>query len=131
MFAVTEAGPRLTWLPAQPVDPAEPLLAAVQSFPMLILPGGEPGFQQETGLRSRRTVVASDRQGRLLLILAPGGGFTLNELATTLATSDLDLDAALNLDGGSSSGIIVREPPIEVPALVELPAVITVRPSTD
>jgi uncharacterized protein YigE (DUF2233 family) len=126
MFAVTEAGPELRWLRQRPYDPAEPLLAAVQSFPLLVRPGGVMGFPEEDGRPSRRTVVAQDRQGRILFLIAPWGSFTLHQLSLFLVNSDLDLEIALNLDGGSSSGLLLADPLEGSPALMPLPAVITI-----
>jgi uncharacterized protein YigE (DUF2233 family) len=126
MLAVTDTGPQLRWLAQQPYDPSEPLRAAVQSFPLLVKPGGELGFPDEDGLMSRRTVVAQDTSGRLLFILAPGGFFTLHRLSRFLTESDLALDIALNLDGGTSTGLLLVDPLEQIPSFVPLPAVITV-----
>lgn len=126
MFAVTESGPLLRWLPEQPYDAGEPLLAALQSFPMLLTPGGVSGVPSDDGQRARRTVVAQDDQGRLLFLVAPIGHFTLYGLSRYLETSDLSLDRALNLDGGASSGMILSEPPLYIPAFELLPTVIVV-----
>jgi uncharacterized protein YigE (DUF2233 family) len=102
------------------------LLYGLQSFPVLVKPGGQPGFLEEDGLTSRRTVIAQDRDGRILFILAPWGSFTLYQLSAYLAASDLELDIALNLDGGTSTGLLLIEPAEDIPAFVPLPAVITV-----
>ncbi|HZY41738.1 MAG TPA: phosphodiester glycosidase family protein, partial [Anaerolineae bacterium] len=87
------------------------VLEAVESFPMLLLPGGllNPDIPDDTRT-ARRTVVAVDRSGRVLFIATPNGTFTLYGLAVWLANSDLDLDTALNFDGGSSSGLAVWTP---------------------
>lgn len=126
MLAVTEAGPQLRWLQERPYDPAEPLQHALQSFPVLIRPGGQIGFREEDGIRSRRTVVAQDKDGRFLFILAPWGSFTLHQLSSYLAGSDLKLEIALNLDGGTSTGLLLADPLQEIPAFALLPTVITV-----
>ena len=128
MFAVTETGPELRWLVQQPYDPVEPLLAALQSFPILVKPGGELGFtaEHEDNLTARRTVIAQDRDGRILLMVAPQGNLTLHQLSAFLTASDLELDLAFNLDGGPSSGILLAEPLEKIPALSPLPIVITV-----
>jgi hypothetical protein len=70
MLAITAEGPMLRWLPQQPFDPAEPLLAGLQSFPMLVTPGGQIGYPDEDGQRARRTVIAQDVEGRILFVLA-------------------------------------------------------------
>jgi uncharacterized protein YigE (DUF2233 family) len=87
------------------------VIEAVESFPMLLLPGGllNPDVSEDTRA-ARRTVVAVDRAGRVLFIVTPGSTFTLYGLAAWLANSQLDLDTALNFDGGSSSGLAVWTP---------------------
>lgn len=90
-----------------PYDPAESLAHAIQSSPMLVFPGGIPADLQEDGQRARRSVVAIDQHGYLLFIAGPTSGLTLLELATWLANSDLEIDRALNLDGGSSTGLFL------------------------
>lgn len=128
MLAVTATGPEVRWLRERPYDPAEPLEYALQSFPVLVKPDGQPGFPDEDGVRSRRTVVGQDEDGRILFILAPWGSFTLHQLSTMLTASDLQLAIALNLDGGTSTGLLLAEPVTEIPAFVPLPLVITVHP---
>ena len=105
------------------------VLEAVESFPMLLLPGGllNPEIADDTRA-ARRTVVAVDRAGRVVFIVTPGSTFTLYGLAVWLANSDLDLDTALNFDGGSSSGLAVWTPTgvWGVDSTNRVPAVITV-----
>lgn len=92
----------------QPYDPNEPLQQAMQSAPMLIQPGGTVSDLDTDNDRSRRTVIARDRNGRILLIICDWPLFTLKELANGLKDSDLELDAALNLDGGRSTGMYLQ-----------------------
>ncbi len=128
MLAAPEVGPtRVRWLREQPYDPAEPLSAAVQSFPVLVKPGGVMGFPADAddGRLARRTVVAQDESGRLLFIIAPRGYFSLHTLAVWLAASDLEIDVALNLDGGTSAGLWTVDGP-QINSLIPVPAVITV-----
>jgi uncharacterized protein YigE (DUF2233 family) len=130
MLAVTTEGPELRWLEQTPYDPQEPLLAGLQSFPLLVKPGGELGFpaEHEDNRRARRTVIGQDRAGRLLFLVADRGYFSLHQLSLYLVNSDLDLDIALNLDGGPSSGLLLAEPAEGIPAFSVLPVVITVKP---
>ncbi len=128
MFAVgADGGVSVRWLRTWPYDPGEGLLSAVQSFPVLVKPGGEMGFPADAddGRTSRRTVVAQDRQGRLLFLIAPRGYLSLHALAVWLTESDLDVDVALNLDGGTSSGFWMAGGP-QVESLISVPAVIGV-----
>lgn len=126
MFAVTTDGQvSVRWLRIWPYQPAEPLQAAVQSFPILVKPGGVLGFGAEAddGRASRRSLVGQDADGRILFAVAPGGAFTLHALSSWLSRSDLGLDIAVNLDGGTSSGLWVRGGPA-VDSLVGVPSVI-------
>jgi hypothetical protein len=128
MLAVTQHGPELRWLAQDPYDPNEPLLAGLQSFPVLVKPGGVLGFPagEEDNQAARRSVIGMDRDGRLLLMVASIGNFTLHTLSTYLVQSDFDLDIAVNLDGGPSSGMLLAEPFEVIPAYAPLPIVITV-----
>ena len=126
MLAIFQDSTELRWLPQIPYNSAEPLLAAMQSFPMLVKPGGLMGSLEEDGLPARRTVLGQDRQGRFVFILATTGTMTLHEMSRYLVESDLNLDLALNLDGGSSTGLLLADPVEGVPPFTHLPAVITV-----
>ena len=92
----------------QPYDTSEPLQQAMQSSPMLIQPGGVLSELDADDNRSRRTVIARDTSGRILLMACDFPVLTLAELGTLLKESDLELDAALNLDGGRSTGMYLR-----------------------
>jgi len=59
-------------------------------------------------------------------MVAPQGYFTLHELSVYLTESDLNLDIAINLDGGGSTGILVSEPWEVIPPTRPLPFVILV-----
>jgi hypothetical protein len=129
MLAVTDRGPELRWLSTRPYDPAEKFRVALQCFPMLIKPGGQVGFPAESddGIRARRTAVAQDRSGRILFLVASQGGFTLRGLSVYLQDVDLDLETAMNLDGGPSTGMALAEPGDIIPAQTALPIVLLVR----
>jgi len=128
MFTVLETGPELRWLAEQPYDANSSLLAALQSFPILVKPGGELGFgaEHEDNVQARRSVIAQDQAGRILLMVAPQGNLTLHQLSTYLTNADLGIDIAINLDGGPSSGIFLADPSEKIPAISLLPIVITV-----
>ncbi|MBC7228760.1 MAG: phosphodiester glycosidase family protein [Thermoflexales bacterium] len=129
MFAVLPGNRvEVRWLVARPYDPTEVLVEAVQSFPVLVRPGGVLGFPPDAddGRTARRTVVAQDREGRVLFIIAQDGLFSLHALARWLLGSDLDVDVALNLDGGQSTGMYFRADgvTVEIDSGVSVPAVI-------
>jgi len=128
MLAIDRAGAELRWLVQEPYNFYEPLQAALQSFPILVRPGGELGFgpERENYASARRTVIGQDQAGRILFIVAPEGYFTLHQLSVYLTGSDLNLDIAVNLDGGGSTGILVANPREVIPSKVLLPFVILV-----
>jgi hypothetical protein len=95
---------------------------------MLVKPGGVLGYPDEDGRPARRTVIGMDGNGRFLIILTRRSSFTLHQLSAWLTASDLGLDVALNLDGGTSSGLILAQPRQELLPFVLLPAVITIYP---
>lgn len=131
MFAVAPDGRiSLRGLADAPYDPAEPLAEAIQGWPLLVRPGGAVAYDFEDGERARRSALAIDRDGRVLLIASPGASFTLAELAAWLADSDLNIDAAVNLDGGSSTGLLLAgdKASERVEAFVPLPIVLIALP---
>ncbi|HTK11301.1 MAG TPA: phosphodiester glycosidase family protein [Ktedonobacteraceae bacterium] len=130
MLAVDAQGNvTLRSLKQQPYDPnTEQLQQATQSSPMLMINGQRTQFEADS-VSQRRSVIAIDKQGRLLLIASPNQAFTLDELADLLASSDLSIETALNLDGGASTGLYVNGPnqKISIDAFTPLPIVIIVK----
>ena len=128
MFQVSASGPRVRSLVGEPYQ-GETLMQAVQAFPMLIEAGGllapqGDGFDH----RSRRTVIAQDGQGRILVAVIPDDLVSLADLQGWLITSDLNIYIALALDGGKSSGLIINTPDHSetYPSLDKVPSVIAV-----
>ncbi len=80
---------------------------AMECYPMLLLPGSQPAYPTETGKTARRTVIAIDNDGNVVVLLIDSPIFTLHQLSEWLAKSGLNLDIALNLDGGRSSGLSI------------------------
>lgn len=110
MFQVTDAGPRVRSLVSEPYQ-GEPLWHAAQSFPMLVEAGGVPaprgqGFDDP----ARRTVIAQDGAGRILLIVTPLSEVSFSAMQDWLLGSDLDVRIAFALDGGRSTGLILDRP---------------------
>ena len=113
----------------QPYNPnSERLEQATQSAPMLILDGKRTQFSADAS-QTRRSVVAMDKQGRLLFIVSPNPVFSLDELADQLVSSDLSIETALNLDGGSSTGLYVNggSSQVSIDSFAKLPLVIIVK----
>ena len=130
MLAIQENHAELRWLAEEPYNPSEALRAALQSFPILVEPGGQFGFgaERDNHAQARRTVIAQDKAGRILLMVAPQGYFTLHQLSLYLTESDLNLDIAVNLDGGGSTGILVANPHELISPTRPIPFVILIYP---
>ncbi len=107
MFAVQGDRVQVRWLVARPYNPTEPLRQAAQAFPMLVHSSGKPGVSEDDGKLARRTVVGQDRRGRIVFVVSPDSFFTLKSLSAFLVASDLELDTALNLDGGTWRGQVI------------------------
>ncbi|MDX2160676.1 MAG: phosphodiester glycosidase family protein [bacterium] len=80
----------------------------VQGYPVLVHGGLASVITTGSDEAARRTAVAQDRDGRLLLIATPAQGIGLNELASALIDFDLGIETAVNLDGGTSTLLHVR-----------------------
>jgi hypothetical protein len=130
MLAIQPSGAELRWLDERPYNPNERIQSALQSFPILVRPGGQLGYgpEKESHANARRTVIAQDKNGRILLMVAPQGYFTLHQLSRYLTESDLNLDIAINLDGGGSTGILVANPEELISPTRPIPFVILVYP---
>ena len=129
MLAIGENTVKVRWNVSAPYRSDEALVYGLQNFPMLVLPGGQANTQIDDNQRlAPRSVVAQDRSGRLIFLVSPSLMFTLTGLGQWLAASDLDIDTALNLDGGTSSGLLLREGTqiIGVDSWVNVPSVIVV-----
>ncbi len=110
MFAVNGDEVKVRWNVTQPYVEGEGLTYAMQNFPMLVIPGSAPNLEIDDNQQlAPRTAVAQDRSGRILFVVSPALTFTLTDFGKWLAASDLEIDAALNLDGGTSAGLLVRE----------------------
>ncbi len=128
MLAVdTQGNVTLRSLHDQPYDSSEQLQQVTQSSPMLMINGQRTQFTANANFQ-RRSVIATDKQGHLLLIASPAQAFTLDEMADLLASSDLSIQNALNLDGGSSTGLYVTgKQAVSIDPLLEIPIVIEVK----
>jgi hypothetical protein len=128
MFQVSASGVRVRSLVGEPYY-GDALIQAVQAFPMLIEAGGVLAPQGDGfDSRSRRTLIAQDWDGRILVAVIPNDLVSLADLQSWLITSDLNVTIAMGLDGGKSSGLIVNGPGHSetYPNLDKVPSVIAV-----
>src|SRR5262249_36137752 len=114
----------------QPYDPGEQFDQAMQSFPMLVFPGGAPADFDDNGQRARRTAGGLDRAGRLPEHVSPTSDCTHPRQAEWIRQSDLEVDRAVNLDGGPSTGLYLKDGGLneQIDSLGLLPIVLLVEP---
>ncbi len=88
---------------------APPSAFALQSWPFLVDKGGVPGIKTPDRRRHRRTAVVKTPGGGIVLVTS--GPLTLYEFSRVLIDEDLmgfQVDQALNLDGGPSTGFFAQ-----------------------
>ena len=128
MFFLRKGKPGIQSLRAQPYRPDRSVRQAVQSFPMLVVDGRRVPPIEDGERRNRRSFVAIDKHGHVLLGVTLMAQWTLNDLADFLATAPaLNARHALNLDGGASSGLwLAGRDDLSVNSFEPVPAVIAV-----
>jgi uncharacterized protein YigE (DUF2233 family) len=107
-FRVTAAGITIQRVSQRWISDGTRVIASVESYPFLIRQDGFPTRGLSGRQRAERLVVGIDGAGYVLFVLFPRDTISLRELAGYLRSSDLNLHVALNLDGGSSAGMLVR-----------------------
>jgi Phosphodiester glycosidase len=129
-FLVQNGQPRVRSNIVEPYA-GEALEQAVQAFPMLMLDGSQSYTDTSQDRFTRRTVIAQDTNGRILMLVTPLIGLTLLDLSAFLSTSDMNLVNALNLDGGGSTLMYLNTagtPEYIVTSLDPVPALLAVYP---
>ena len=79
----------------------------MQSFPLLLDYKGKIRVR-DSEKRSHRTVIATDRNGNILVFNTSNRFFTLFGMAEFLKGSKFDIDSALNLDGGTEAQLLIK-----------------------
>lgn len=99
---------------------------AIQGFPLLVDDGEQSYADVRASERNRRTLIAEDVSGNILIMVSPFLGLSLADLSAYLPTTDLDIVTAVNLDGGGSTMIAL--PGIEYfqPAFDAVPTILAV-----
>jgi hypothetical protein len=91
---------------------------AVVSYPTLIDGAGKVRAKPNPKWRADRSFIATDRQGRIILGTTEGGFFSLNRLGRYLKSVEgLELERALNLDGGPPACLYVKTESLEYLAM--------------
>jgi exopolysaccharide biosynthesis protein len=129
-FLVQNGQPRIRANQREPYQ-GEPLDQAVQAFPMLVLDGLVAFSDTIQDRSTRRTIVAQDSSGRIILLATPVLGLTLRDLSAYLPTTDMNIITAFNLDGGRSTMMVINtdgSPETVVGSIDSVPAVLAVYP---
>jgi len=129
-FLVQNGQPRIRANLREPYQ-GEPLEQAVQAFPMLVLDGLAAFTDTIQDRTTRRTIVAQDSSGRIILLATPVLGLTLRDLSAYLPTTDMNIITAFNLDGGRSTMMVINtdgSPETIVGSVDAVPAVLAVYP---
>jgi uncharacterized protein YigE (DUF2233 family) len=95
-------------LTTAPIDLKKlPWTQGLMSFPLLLDSKGRIRVKN-SDQQAHRTVICTDRNGNILVCHTAGDYFTLYDLARFLKSSSLEIDLALNLDGGSSAQLLIN-----------------------
>ncbi len=130
MVSETEGVLRVRALATDPYLPGEPLEQAVQGWPLLFYSGGVPSEFESSEAPSRRTAIATDGAGRIVIVVADLP-VSLAELQQWMGSApELDVDVAVNLDGGSSTGLVLAAggQSLSIDSWVPVPAVLAFEP---
>lgn len=105
IFCITQATPSIIWT-KDSINPAEYTLA-LQSGPVIVEPGGRQGVYGNSYRRCSRSAIGI-AEGKVVFAVIEGNngsGLSLYEFAEFLRSDPIGCDAALNLDGGSSTQV--------------------------
>jgi len=112
MFSIRDGKPRLQGLGSQPYTPDVKITQAVQTFPMLVQNSKVMQNLPTEDRHTYRSFIGIDKMGKVLLGITRSSSWLLSDLAAMLASHPtLNIDSALNLDGGASTGIWLRGVP--------------------
>lgn len=126
----------ITPMPGDPPVPAadDPYTESFESYPLLMWEGKPTGYAHNDAgpdVRERRTILAQDAQGRVVIIIASPVQVLLTEITDWIQESGLDIVTALNLDGGTSTQIRIGtyDHPVEtVAGFSSVPVVLAIYP---
>lgn len=92
-------------------EQAKQFPTVLQSGPYLVDPGGKIGIRTKSGKTAARTVLAIDSDDNLLIMIT--NQVELYQLSRILVRNFPEIDRALNLDGGPSTGLLFQKTEIE------------------
>lgn len=101
---------------------------AIQGFPLLLDKGQPVYVGAVSGERNRRTLIAEDTSGNILIMVSPYLGLSLHDLSAWLPVSGLEIVTAVNLDGGGSTMLALPAADYFMPSFDAVPTILAVYP---
>lgn len=98
---------------------------AVEGYPLLVEDGQSVHYSSNRRM-SRRTVIAQDVDGNILLMVSSLIGLSLTDLSQYLPTTDMNIVYALNMDGGGSTMMTVNPLNYTIRSFDPVPTVLAV-----
>ncbi len=126
-FSVINGTPRVRSTALEPYQ-GEPMEQAIQAFPMLIANGAIVYNANQTDRTTRRTAIAQDKNGHIILLATPLTGIRLESLSRLLVQEDLQIVNAFNLDGGGSTMMYIRPNDFRLTSFDPVPAILAIYP---
>ncbi|MEP7287580.1 MAG: phosphodiester glycosidase family protein [Chloroflexota bacterium] len=130
LFQVRGNAVKVRSLYLEPYNNTERFDQVIEGFPMLMVQGQvAPAFDRTLiNTPDRRTVIAQDVHGRILIIVTSPGVASFSDMAKWLGVSGLEVDTALCLDGGSSTSMYLATggPSAVTPGFKPVPVVLAV-----
>ncbi len=127
-FLIRNGEPTVVASRSESFQSIEEIEQAAQGFPLLVKRGAQAYFAGTGGQRTRRTLIGIDKQGNVLIMVAPFLGLSLADLSAYLPSTDLAIDAAVNLDGGGSTMMALPGADYYQPSLDPVPMILAVYP---
>jgi exopolysaccharide biosynthesis protein len=108
-----------------PLSSGEKVENGLQSYPFLIKDLIR-GFKEDSGKKAHRTAIGLDNNDYIYIILVDDHRITLYDLMVELIKTNIEFTQVLNLDGGTSTGMIIKRGNYEEihDSMVKVPSVI-------
>lgn len=129
LFTVSNGVPRVYPASSMRFNPAKLPDEAIQGAPVLMSNGvpTQTFGNVETLRRERRTVIAQDNEGTILILIFSPMEITFYETALWLGQSGLNINTAVNLDGGLSTQLYLANGPSVIDAATaQVPVVLAI-----
>jgi len=127
MFSIQDDIPSVRSNIYEPYIVGEPISQAVQTFPMLVYDNQQAYWDNRGNRPTRRSVIGIDNDGQVVIMATPLLGLSLFDLSEYLSNEpQLNLQDALNLDGGGSTALYIKATDYTLSGFDPIPAVIAV-----